>query len=245
MIKFFRNIRKKLISENQMGKYFKYAIGEILLVMIGILLALQVNNWNENRKLHQEGINLLKELRKDVVFAIEELDTVAFYNNKNAEYLKEIQKYLYSDLPYNTVLDTAFGELDLFHIPYLPVTAYETLKVRGLDRIQNDSLKVMITGFFDFGYQRINDMADWEWSFNQNTTQRMMIGNIRRATDINDTGAYPNDYNALKENEEFGNFLNVLVILRLDHVGQLTRLKGHAVELLKVLDKELSSENHD
>ena len=50
MLKFFRKIRQNLLSEGKTGKYFKYAIGEIALVMIGILLALQVNNWNENRK---------------------------------------------------------------------------------------------------------------------------------------------------------------------------------------------------
>jgi len=50
MIKFFRKIRYNLMSENKTSKYFKYAIGEIILVVIGILIALQINNWNENRK---------------------------------------------------------------------------------------------------------------------------------------------------------------------------------------------------
>ncbi len=50
MIKFFRNIRQKSINENKTIKYLKYAIGEIILVVIGILIALQVNNWNEQRK---------------------------------------------------------------------------------------------------------------------------------------------------------------------------------------------------
>ena len=50
MIKFFRKIRQNLLMENKTGKYFKYAIGEIILVVIGILIALQINNWNENRK---------------------------------------------------------------------------------------------------------------------------------------------------------------------------------------------------
>ena len=50
MIKFFRKIRQNLLKENKTGKYFKYAIGEIILVVIGILIALQINNWNEKRK---------------------------------------------------------------------------------------------------------------------------------------------------------------------------------------------------
>jgi len=50
MIRFFRTIRKKLIEEDNVRKYLLYAIGEILLVVIGILIALQVNNWNEERK---------------------------------------------------------------------------------------------------------------------------------------------------------------------------------------------------
>ena len=50
MIKFFRKIRYDLMGKNKTGKYFKYAIGEIVLVVIGILIALQINNWNENRK---------------------------------------------------------------------------------------------------------------------------------------------------------------------------------------------------
>ena len=50
MIKFVRNVRKNLLMENKTGKYLKYAIGEIVLVVIGILIALQINNWNENRK---------------------------------------------------------------------------------------------------------------------------------------------------------------------------------------------------
>lgn len=67
MIKFFRHIRKSLIEKNQMGKYFKYAIGEILLVVIGILIALQINNWNEGRKQDIEQKALLKKFSQDLL----------------------------------------------------------------------------------------------------------------------------------------------------------------------------------
>jgi hypothetical protein len=71
MIKFFRKIRQNLIMENKTGKYFKYAIGEIVLVVIGILIALQINNWNEqrkdNRNLHAIYSNLLIDIKVDSV----------------------------------------------------------------------------------------------------------------------------------------------------------------------------------
>ena len=62
MIKFFRQIRQNLIMENKTGKYLKYAIGEIVLVVIGILIALQINNWNENRKEKQQEKAILYQL---------------------------------------------------------------------------------------------------------------------------------------------------------------------------------------
>lgn len=64
MIKFFRKIRKKLLAENRFNKYFLYAIGEIVLVVIGILIALQINNWNENRKELSE-VNLILQNLND------------------------------------------------------------------------------------------------------------------------------------------------------------------------------------
>jgi len=80
MIKFFRNIRKKLITENQSviknTNYFKYAIGEIVLVVIGILIALQINNWNEIRKDKSRIENYLSEI-------INDLDQDMFFFNEN------------------------------------------------------------------------------------------------------------------------------------------------------------------
>ena len=65
MIIFFNKIRKQLLIENNTGRYFKYAIGEIILVMIGILLALQVNTWNNNRELKKEEFKVMKSLHQE------------------------------------------------------------------------------------------------------------------------------------------------------------------------------------
>ena len=62
MLRFFRKMRKALIPENRFGRYFFYAVGEIVLVVIGILIALQVNNWNENRKNRIYEKRILNEL---------------------------------------------------------------------------------------------------------------------------------------------------------------------------------------
>jgi hypothetical protein len=67
MIKFFRKIRQNLLAENKMGKYMKYAIGEIILVMVGILLALQVSNWNQQRIASQKEELLLEALHNEFI----------------------------------------------------------------------------------------------------------------------------------------------------------------------------------
>ncbi|MFD2586661.1 DUF6090 family protein [Croceitalea marina] len=67
MINFFRKIRQNLLSQNKFSKYLLYAFGEILLVVIGILIALQINNWNEHKKQKVQEITLLKQLKSDLV----------------------------------------------------------------------------------------------------------------------------------------------------------------------------------
>ena len=74
MIKFFRRIRQKLLSQGSLNKYLLYAIGEILLVMIGILLALQVNNWNEHRKAQERQQKLYANLKIDFQSRLNELE---------------------------------------------------------------------------------------------------------------------------------------------------------------------------
>ena len=67
MITFFRRIRQSLLSQNRLTQYLLYALGEIVLVVIGILLALQINNWNEERKESKAINNVLDEIREDLL----------------------------------------------------------------------------------------------------------------------------------------------------------------------------------
>ena len=84
MINFFRKTRKKLADDNKPLKYMRYAIGEIVLVMIGILLALQVNNWNNSRIDKSKEQAILKNLHVDFKANINNLDNV--YNNSVEAY---------------------------------------------------------------------------------------------------------------------------------------------------------------
>ena len=76
MIKFFRRIRQRLLTENKFSKYLLYAIGEIVLVVIGILIALTINNWNEIRKEKELETQILIQLQKDISDNIESLEYI-------------------------------------------------------------------------------------------------------------------------------------------------------------------------
>ena len=91
MIKFFRHIRQNLIMENKTSKYLKYAIGEIILVVIGILIALQINNWNEGRKGKIDEISTLNKFMEDL-----ESDSTYYQSNlKTVKEINQLHKNLY------------------------------------------------------------------------------------------------------------------------------------------------------
>ena len=94
MIKFFRKIRQNLISEGKTVNYLKYAFGEIVLVMVGILLALQVNNWNEFIKEREKEKKIISELI--VNMETNHLDFEDYINGgKSFDYASQVSFYLF------------------------------------------------------------------------------------------------------------------------------------------------------
>ncbi len=94
MIKFFRKIRQKLLTENKFSKYLIYAIGEIILVVIGILIALSINNWNENKKVEKVEQVILNDLKAEMESNIEALDGLTNWHRKllaDAKIIENIQ----------------------------------------------------------------------------------------------------------------------------------------------------------
>lgn len=153
MIKFFRHIRQHLLSEGKTGKYIKYAIGEIILVVIGILIALSLNNWNSKRLATQRNGALLAKLSKELDLNIDRaanLDSIwddSFTHRlKFTDSLKTLldNDMLASDLDY-VVSQTVFY-VNTFN---LNTSVFEELKNTGsLYAIGTDSLVTEIQGYY-------------------------------------------------------------------------------------------------
>lgn len=108
MIKFFRKIRQNLLSENKTVKYLKYAIGEIVLVIIGILIALSINNWNTNRILKSEEQNLLKDLRIEIKSNIDLLSIAINEHEKSYVIAQEFKSLFKNRAAFNEMSDSTF-----------------------------------------------------------------------------------------------------------------------------------------
>ena len=98
-----------MIKENKVSKYILYAIGEILLVVIGILIALQINNWNENRKLRNTEQKYLLDLKEEFSFNKGELENIMNRNKLNLDYALRILDNTGPENP--EITDERFGIL--------------------------------------------------------------------------------------------------------------------------------------
>ncbi len=98
MIKFFRKIRQQLLTENKFSKYLLYAIGEIILVVIGILIALQINNWNQNRKMQFQEQDILNGLEIEFKINRDRLARVMQTSKQSIENANKLMTYFNQDI---------------------------------------------------------------------------------------------------------------------------------------------------
>jgi len=166
MIKVLRNIRQKLIMENKTSKYLKYAIGEIVLVVLGILIALQINNWNEanNAKLKENATlkNFVQDLKSD--------STSYSLNLKLLKEINVLHQKLYEIGVKNN--DTIFikNPNTIRRLPYYnPITKENDPQIAG--KISNDSIRKAILNYF----RAMKDMDDGYGEFADLVTQRLRI----------------------------------------------------------------------
>ena len=148
MIKFFRHIRRALIQKNQMGKYFKYAIGEILLVVIGILIALQINNWNENRK-EKEKLNTIYSLIiDDLESDLKAIPKILKYYSDKSPLLEDVINGNLSPNDYitNSNYYTLIGGGQEYE---LRTKGYEQLRNFNGSDFSNNQLQIAINDFYE------------------------------------------------------------------------------------------------
>ncbi len=108
MIKFFRRIRQELLTENKFSKYLLYAIGEIILVVIGILIAIQINNWNQNRLKGKKEIQILKSFETQFQNDISQFDESLKFYEAASKSIDIIIYHLENKIPYNDSLNQYF-----------------------------------------------------------------------------------------------------------------------------------------
>jgi hypothetical protein len=153
MIKFFRKIRENMLTENKFSKYLLYALGEIVLVVIGILIALQINNWNEFNKERESEKIILNEIRDNLKFDLEDFESnIANLQNK-AISATSILKILENNSPYTDSIGYFFYYLKTYPHFSNKSNGYNLLKSKGLGIIQNDSIRKKITDLYEDRYQ--------------------------------------------------------------------------------------------
>ncbi|WP_179345515.1 DUF6090 family protein [Winogradskyella ursingii] len=152
MIKFFRHIRQRLVKENRTSKYLLYAIGEIILVVIGILIALQINNWSDERKTQNLEEKILKELHVNLSMDLKELqDDVSYMDNINSASI-DVREFIENNEFPN---DSIFKVISILRVtPHFDPnkSGYQLLQSKGVEVISNDSLRNDISLLYERSY---------------------------------------------------------------------------------------------
>jgi hypothetical protein len=237
MIKFFRHFRQAMIKDNRVSKYMLYAVGEIVLVVIGILIALQINNWNGAQKERALEIKTLKELHTSFVIDLKDIDYNLVLHENGRVASEQLLLAFSNDLPYNDSLDQYFGQFYNVSVFVHSTGAYETLKSRGMDIITNDSLRKQVVRMHDLIYNEI--------VVNQNNFDFVDLQENKRFMFEHMTDwkffqtAKPRDYNKISTNSAFRNRLEYTVQSRTMMLDRYLRAKKECEEVISALEREI------
>lgn len=245
MTNFFGKIRHKLLANNKVTKYLMYAVGEIILVVIGILLALQVNNWNESRKTKEREIKTLKELQVALQISQNNLQKLILNNERWQAYNVKIKDYLENKKPYDESLDICFGTYFWTGKAQFTTAAYSKLENEGPDLITNKDLRENIIYIFDDYFSQIKtEHEQWEKDYLAEIIYPEHVKLFRKyfpdTTNVFfDEYAKPVDYAALLENDKFINIISENISLRRYSLAYKRQLVAQIDNLNNAIDKEV------
>ncbi len=235
MLTFLPRIRHSLIESGSAQKYLFYAIGEIALVVIGILIALQINNWNEDQKNKEIEQKMLRQVISNI-----ENDTFIYNNGMQSlkmrtDLVADIKNEFAADLPFNDSMSTKLSRVSASLISNLDLTVYENIKSIGLEMITNDQLRNKIIRYYErkVALNRTRDMYPLGIYFRENIYPEYFQSFIWGWR------AIPNNYNKLKQESKF--------LITLDYVDndakfyrtRIEILKGEAIKLYQEIDNAL------
>jgi hypothetical protein len=253
MIKFFRKIRQKLLSENKFSKYLIYAIGEIILVVIGILIALQINNLNESKK-EQNILNAsLNSLRLNLKNDIDNLNEQIEYNQtvlKAVDFsFRIISLPEYNDLKLSTFADS------IFHIAtertFFPTTTTFNSMESGshFQWIKNQDLTQAIYSYYAL-VDKISNLTNENNQFVKNHIEDFTYNNIEFSSLMPSSNPYSNKLNAELDNTAILRkstvLENALIGRRFRSDGEMERSKdalSKAKKLISSIDEYLNVNN--
>ncbi|MFC0603629.1 DUF6090 family protein [Winogradskyella pulchriflava] len=147
MIKFFRHIRQRLVSENKLSKYLLYAIGEIILVVIGILIALQINNWNQKRIVKAQNQTIIQNLNTEFSENLIELNFSSERVNDVIEGLDTLLKVMRTQE--HNITEQEFDQLlnKTFWFPSWKPSSFVLMELKtsgALSKLDNNELKSLL-----------------------------------------------------------------------------------------------------
>ena len=236
MIPFFRKIRYQLAQDNQFFKYSKYAFGEIVLVVVGILIALQINNWNENQKKKEYEIAILRQIKENLIESKREVNLAIEDDKRWQACIYKILDHLDQRKEYDSSLDQCFGCYYWSSTVQFSTSAYEELKAKGIEIITNTRLRNELTSMYDARFDVIESEVEvWDSQLLSSTIYPLHISLFRKYfpdswSVFDDEYARPVDYNELLENEKFKNLLNELISLR-----------NYSITINELLEKDMET----
>jgi hypothetical protein len=237
MIKFFRKFRQRMLIENKIGKYLLYASGEIILVVIGILIALQLNNWKEESKEKILEISTLSELNSSFREDLNDINFNLNFNKKGLYACEQLISAFDQGLPYHDSLDRHFGQFYIISVFVNNTGAYETLKSRGLDIISNDSLRRQVQLMYDIIYSEI---LENQRNFNYIDLEQNKIFMIENMTNWKlFESAKPRNYDEISKDTVFHSRLAYTAQVRNISISRYSRAKKECESVLNKLELEI------
>ena len=255
MIKFFRKIRQNLLSEGKTGKYLKYAIGEIILVVIGILIALSINNWNENRKNSIEEKAILENLLENLNLSKIQSEQLISEENQLKQNLIQILGVDSNDNKVNakTIGDSIFKNAVWDLQSDMPTfNAYNNLKsTNKLSLIKNKNINEKFTEL-EFRQNKLNDILEDRLSVHQIRIDDILENDVNfiplikhNVTNINIDNESKNNYAQLIEVKRIRNLLGMKLSFTQDVIDFRENLDNEIKDLIILIEKELSEENNE